>query len=173
MRGFIRYSQRARRLGLSYGKRAVLGSTSARTKTHVWRFRTMSTSSTARSAAEFLSDLLSPREASRGQRLTEELRQRRMPAWPKREPLADFAHRAGRRSRPNGVNELSSISARPPESNYECPRCGARLLQARVQDVGGPPPKATCPICISVLPARAGDYLLEYKLIQKSRPRES
>jgi hypothetical protein len=128
----------------------------------VWRFQTM-----AASEIEFLSEPLSPREASRGQRLTEELRQRRMPAWPKREPLADFAHRAGRRSRLDAVHKLSSISARPPESNYECPRCGARLLQTRVLDVGGPPARATCPVCISVLPARADDYLLEYKLIKR------
>jgi sporulation protein YlmC with PRC-barrel domain len=43
------------------------------------------------------------------------------------------SHRS--RSRLGAVHELSRISARPPESNYECPRCGARLLQTRVLDV--------------------------------------
>src|SRR3954453_5130010 len=121
--------------------------------------------STARSEIEFLTESLNPREASRGQRLTEELRQRPVPASPKRQPLTECSHRARPRSRLDTVNE-SSISARPPESNYECPRCGARLLQTRVLDVGGPPARATCPVCISALPSRAGDYLLRYKLIK-------
>src|SRR4051812_13712998 len=130
----------------------------------VWRFQTMST---ARSEIEFLTESLNSREASRGQRLTEELRQHPVTRSPKRQPLTECSHRARPRSRLDAVHKLSSISARPPESNYECPRCGARLLQTRVLDVGGPPARATCPVCISALPSRAGDYLLRYKLIKR------
>src|SRR3954454_10880590 len=132
----------------------------------VWRFHRM-----AGSEIEFLTEPLNPPEASRGQRLAEQLRRPPASRLPKRQPLSECSHRARPRCRLDAVDE--SKSARPPETNYECPRCGARLLQTRVLDSGGPPAKATCPVCISALPAHAGDYLLEYKLIKRPARRES
>ena len=46
------------------------------------------------SEADSLRDPLSPREALRAERLARIVRERRLPNWPKREPLVECAHRA-------------------------------------------------------------------------------